>query len=197
MSSVALGFGTAAIAVFCFGSNFLPVKKFEKQTGDGMFFQWVMCMAIWCVGLVVQAIRGFPAFEPLAMLGGFLWCTGNILSVSVIQLIGLGLGLLLWGLANLLMGWSSGTFGLFGLTKQTVPRPVYNYVGVAIEVVALVLYFFVKPNTTAHREDSLTGESTDAIMINDKLWAEKQVENKSIFSRLTPIQNKYLVASLP
>ena len=36
--------------------------------------------------------------------------------VPIVQMIGLSLGLLLWGTANLIMGWSSGTFGLFGLT---------------------------------------------------------------------------------
>jgi hypothetical protein len=67
----AIGFLCAGIAVVCFGSNFVPVKKFE--TGDGMFFQWIMCTAIWLEGFLVHCARGFPVFEPLAMLGGFLW----------------------------------------------------------------------------------------------------------------------------
>ena len=36
-----LGIGTA---VLFFGSNFIPIKKYE--TGDGMFFQFVVCMGI-------------------------------------------------------------------------------------------------------------------------------------------------------
>jgi len=43
----------------------------------GLFFQWVCCIAIWMVGFVLNGIRLFPQFYPLAMLGGFLWCTGT------------------------------------------------------------------------------------------------------------------------
>lgn len=51
---VGLGFLAAAIAVVFFGSNYVPVKKFE--TGDGVFFQWINCSAIWIVGLVVNGM---------------------------------------------------------------------------------------------------------------------------------------------
>jgi hypothetical protein len=90
-----LGYIAAAVAVLCFGSNFVPVKKFE--TGDGMFFQWILCTGIWLTGLVVNGIQGWPRFEPIAMIGGVLWCTGNLLTVPIIKMIGLGLGLLIWG----------------------------------------------------------------------------------------------------
>jgi hypothetical protein len=70
-----IGFVCAAISVVAFGSNFVPVKKFE--TGDGLFFQWIMCTAIWLAGFLVNIIQGFPKFEPLAMFGGFLWCGPN------------------------------------------------------------------------------------------------------------------------
>ena len=52
----ATGYVAVAIAVVFFGTNFVPVKRFE--TGDGMFFQWVMCSAIFCWGLVLQARLG-------------------------------------------------------------------------------------------------------------------------------------------
>ena len=43
MADVNLYIGYAAIATasLFFGSNFVPVKKFE--TGDGVFFQWILC----------------------------------------------------------------------------------------------------------------------------------------------------------
>lgn len=34
------------------------------------------------------------------------------------------------------MGWASGTFGLFGLHQQTVSWPVLNYIGVATAVLS-------------------------------------------------------------
>ena len=54
MSSPDLGRGLAcaAVAVLFFGSNFLPVKNYE--TDNGIFFQWVLAVGIWSVGLVVN-----------------------------------------------------------------------------------------------------------------------------------------------
>lgn len=56
-------------------TNFIPVKTFE--TGDGLFFQWVLCTAIWSVGLIVQLVVGATEFQPWAVLGGVSWATGN------------------------------------------------------------------------------------------------------------------------
>ena len=48
---------------FFWGSSNVPVKQFE--TGDGVFYQLIVCMSIWSVGFVVNAIRGFPNFYGL------------------------------------------------------------------------------------------------------------------------------------
>ncbi len=92
-----------------------------------MFYQWVMCASIWVVGLIVQFARGTTTFEAFAALGGVLWCTGNMCAVPTIRCIGMGLGLLIWGTANLVMGWATGAFGLFGLDQNTVNLPALNY----------------------------------------------------------------------
>lgn len=39
------------------------------------------------------------------MLGGALWCVGNVTVVPIVNNIGLSLGMLLWGLSNMLVGW--------------------------------------------------------------------------------------------
>ncbi len=153
-TSTLTGYLCALVSIIFFGSNFVPVKRFE--TGDGMFFQWVLCCAIWCVGLVVYAIRGFPTFQPLAMLGGAIWATGNIMSVPIIKILGLSLGLLIWGQSNMLIGWATGYFGLFGIKSQadqTHNKPL-NFIGVALAVVALSLYIFIKPPSAADSDDS-------------------------------------------
>ena len=67
MVPASTGFICVFIAMIGFGSNFIPVKRFE--TGDGMFFQWVLCCAIWCCGLIVYCVQGCPTFQPVAMLG--------------------------------------------------------------------------------------------------------------------------------
>lgn len=40
------------VAILGFGSNFVPVKRFE--TGDGMFYQWIMCAGIFVYGTLLQ-----------------------------------------------------------------------------------------------------------------------------------------------
>lgn len=97
-------FAAVCVAVLLFGSNLIPVKKYFAS--DGLFFQWIMCSGIWFVGLIVHLARACPQFEPVAMLGGMFWALGNMLAVPVIQLIGIGLSILLWGSSTLIVGWA-------------------------------------------------------------------------------------------
>jgi len=186
MSEQGIGFVCAAVAVLFFGSNFIPVKKYE--TGDGLFFQWIMCTAIWIGGFLVNVARGFPEFQPLAMLGGFLWCTGNVMVVPIVKMIGLSLGLLLWGSVNLMMGWSSGTFGLFGLTKESVPVPWLNYLGFCMAVLSIFIYVFIKTETKSI-EDS-TDPERKGLITNDLSPLNLEETGDSWVDRLNPSQKK-------
>jgi len=177
-----VGYAVCAYAGVAFGSNFVPVKRYDA--GDGVFFQWVLCSAIFIVGFIVNAIRDFPDFQPLAMLGGFLWATGNMMAVPIIQCIGLSLGLLLWGLSNLLMGWSTGTFGWFGLHHQTVPIPALNYVGAGLAVVSGVLFAFIRPNKDEEIEVPFTKEDST---INEFPQSQRQIFS---LATMTPNQKR-------
>lgn len=185
MVPASTGFICVFIAMIGFGSNFIPVKRFE--TGDGMFFQWVLCCAIWCCGLIVYCVQGCPTFQPVAMLGGFIWATGNIMSVPIIKTIGLSLGLLIWGQANMLMGWATGYFGWFGVISQRdqVASPKLNFIGVGLAVVALSLYVFIKPNDEKKGKD----ESVSQNNTNDphkRLLAHAAVGDYASMSNNTP-----------
>merc|ERR1719181_2549050 len=79
------------------------------------------------------------------MLGGALWATGNVLAVPVIKLVGLSLGLLIWGATNCVTGWLTGTFGLFGVKPDNIPRPWLNYLGLGLTLVSLSLYVLIRP----------------------------------------------------
>jgi len=123
------------VAVLFFGTYAVPVKKYP--TGDGVVFQWVECCGILLVGMIIQVINGAPyVFEPLAMVGGALWCLGNATVIPVVDRIGLGLGILIWGGFNLVIGWSVGHF----VFKETVNHPILNYIGVALALVSIGLY---------------------------------------------------------
>jgi membrane protein implicated in regulation of membrane protease activity len=185
----AVGYAAAGVAVVCFGSNFIPVKKFN--TGDGMFFQWIQCAAIWIVGVMVQLIRSNTNFYPVAMLGGFFWATGNIMVVPIVKMIGLGLGLLIWGTSNLVMGWASGRFGLFHLTKQPIDNSILNTIGVVFAVLSVIIFANVRPvsnnnNNNNKRVNSTEDEDEDALeplssaveAVQERTWVDSLSETQ-------------------
>ncbi|XP_060707524.1 transmembrane protein 144-like isoform X2 [Hemiscyllium ocellatum] len=191
-SHLALGFIACAVAVVFFGSNFVPVKKFD--TGDGMFFQWILCAAIWIVSLVVNLILKCPEFWPLAMIGGFLWATGNITVVPIVKTIGLGLGVLIWAAFNLLMGWASSRFGWFGIDPEEVAKPWLNYLGAALSFLSATIFFFVKSdvNTRNHSESTLpllidsNINTSEEIILTDESWVDK----------LSPLKKRFVGSCL-
>eukprot|EP00062_Callorhinchus_milii_P012011 gi/632958732/ref/XP_007895207.1/ PREDICTED: transmembrane protein 144 [Callorhinchus milii] len=165
------GFISLAVAVIGFGSNFVPVKKID--TGDGLFFQWIFCTAIWVVSLVVHLIQNCPKFWPLTMLGGFLWATGNITVIPILKTIGLGMGVLIWATFSLLMGWASSRFGWFGLNVQEVPSPILNYIGTAMAALSAGILFFVK----TENKELLSDEASPLMQEKDK-ENEKDIETE-------------------
>ncbi|XP_069868360.1 transmembrane protein 144 isoform X2 [Dipodomys merriami] len=171
-TGLAIGYLSSSVAILLFGSNFVPLKKYD--TGDGsptagvrsfiqlhnnavikpllipvplpncMFLQWVLCAAVWLVAVVVNLILRCPKFWPFAMLGGCIWATGNIAVVPIIKTIGLGLGILIWGSFNALTGWASSRFGWFGMDSEEVSKPILNYIGAGLSIVSAFIFLFIK-----------------------------------------------------
>jgi len=110
-------------------------------------------MGIWVSGLIVFITRGAPEFYPAAMSGGAIWCTGNCMTVYIIDKIGLGPGLVVWGTSALIIGWLTGFFGLFGLPSERpcLSEPWLNVAGLGLAMAALVDSTYVKkgPPVTA------------------------------------------------
>uniref|UniRef100_A0A8C7KRY8 Transmembrane protein 144 n=1 Tax=Oncorhynchus kisutch TaxID=8019 RepID=A0A8C7KRY8_ONCKI len=172
------GFVSCGVAVLFYGSNFVPVKKIP--TGDGLFFQWVLCAAVWSVSLVVNIILGSPTFWPLAMLGGAIWATGNITVVPIVKTIGLGLGLLIWASFNLLIGWASSRFGWFGIDAEEVSNPTLNYCGAGCCLLSAVIFFFVKSDV--HSQSSRP-EEEEPLLID----GVRHTAVPTVFSNLSPL----------
>lgn len=137
-----VGFIGAAVAAVFFGSNFVPVKKYD--VADGVFFQLFLGIGIFIVGVVVNGIQEAPKFHPFAMLGGVLWATGSICVVPIVRAIGMGMGLLIWGGTSLVMGWACGRFGLLGNVESVPANPGLNYGGVVLSLVSIFIFIFVK-----------------------------------------------------
>ncbi|XP_053114374.1 transmembrane protein 144 isoform X2 [Hemicordylus capensis] len=189
-TELTIGFTSSAVAVVLFGSNFVPIKKFD--TGDGMFFQWILCTAIWIVSLIVNLIQNCPKFWPLAMVGGFLWATGNITVVPIVKTIGLGLGLLIWASFNLLTGWASSRFGWFGIDPEEVAKPVLNYIGAGLSVLSTILFLLVKTDVQSALPSS---ESTPLIrehLVNTSIHSAANRSDVSWVDSFSPLGKRII-----
>ena len=119
-------------------------------------------MGIWFCGIVVQLVRNSPPFEPFAMVGGMLWCIGNATAVPVIQLVGLGVGMCVWGGSSLVMGWASGRFGILGVKTQKVENEAMNICGILLCIASIGIMFKVK---TVKAEQEAAGKPfTDPLL---------------------------------
>jgi hypothetical protein len=175
MVNYLLGFFSCFIAILGFGVNFVPVKKYD--TGDGLFYQFVMCSATLFIGIIVQLIRN-TAFQPLAMLGGVLWSLGNITAIPIIQLVGFGLGSLLWNAANLIFGWAVGT----SLTVQLHAAILFSWLKqiltVLLEIVCRILWLLGSQQTNRHSASIQYCRGPLILTINDNhvLRAEQSAQ---------------------
>ena len=142
----AMGFLGAVLAVLGFGSSFVPIKKYKKFAGNGVFAQFCMCFGRFMFGLVMLLTRENQQFYPAAALGGLFWSGGNAISVPIIQCIGMGLGIAIWGTTNMLIGWASGAFGWWGVKKEVPETPWLSYLSVFLSFCSIVLFLLVEPN---------------------------------------------------
>uniref|UniRef100_A0A8R1Y277 Uncharacterized protein n=1 Tax=Onchocerca volvulus TaxID=6282 RepID=A0A8R1Y277_ONCVO len=153
LNNTLVGLAACGITTSLFGSLFVPIRRFDP--GDGLFSQWVMDSAIFMFGMIINAYEGFPKFYPLAMLGGAFWAIGNATAIIILKSIGLGMGVLIWGMASCLMGWASSRFGLFGL-KQNVPNSVtLNYIGLLLILSGGALFSLVKPTPQTNDDNKI------------------------------------------
>jgi len=142
-----MGLFWCAVAGIGFGTNFLPVKKIDA--GDGIFFAFCMSVGIIPVGVLgafvasteeSEAFQTMPRFHPYAMQGGAAWMLGNLMCPLIIKWIGLGLGLTVWDLTNMIMGWATGYFGLFHIPREHVRIPWMNLLGISLASISLLLF---------------------------------------------------------
>ncbi len=145
-----------------YGSNYLPVKHYE--TGDGFFFQFMLCIGIWISGIPVYAYQAFPTFYSWPLFGGFLWSCGNLVSVPVIKFLGIGLGSLFWNIVGLVVGWGNARFGWFGVNKEVPSNSWLNYLGVSFATISILIFVFVQTETHTIKDDD--DKADEEVIIN-------------------------------
>lgn len=138
MDELTVAWLCTVIACIGFGCCYLPVKKVDVQ--DGRFFTLWLATGIFIVGLAQWLGDGMYKFEPVAMFGGAIWAAGNLCVPFIIKRCGLGIGQLVWGATNMLTGWATGTFGLFGVNRASVANPELNYIGVLLSICSLAIF---------------------------------------------------------
>jgi len=188
MVSLALGYIGALIASVFFGSNYVPTKNYPQ--GDGMSFVWFFSSGVLTVGIVSIFIAGKAIFVYSGLIGGTLWATGNLCVIPIVKMIGLGLGLLLWGSTSLVMGFMVGKFGWFGVDKQEVAHSGMNWGGIVCVIAAMGVFFFIKP-TLQEEEDKapLLGREQ-----SNKYQIQEESKVVSVFDRI-PSAHKTIVGS--
>uniref|UniRef100_A0A1I7Y8K1 Transmembrane protein 144 n=1 Tax=Steinernema glaseri TaxID=37863 RepID=A0A1I7Y8K1_9BILA len=142
IASPAVGYIATIVSCAAFGFMFAPLRKFDCR--DGFFVQWVECAVVFMFGFCINAIRDFPKFNLIACFGGFLYATGNVASVPIVDAVGIGLGMLIWGSIQVTVGWCVARFGLFGTTAQDVQNNAMNIAGLVLTLVSGVMFVFVK-----------------------------------------------------
>ncbi|KAL6738135.1 hypothetical protein Aduo_011715 [Ancylostoma duodenale] len=146
---VLVGATAAVVSAITYGSTYVPVRWFEA--GDGLFFQWMMCIGQTLVGTMVLAISGWPPLFPLAMLSGVFFAVGNALTVYIMDGIGMAVGSLLWNTITCVVGWAVTRFGLLGNPQQLPHENVMNFIGVIVVCVGGCFFATIKHHPMAVR----------------------------------------------
>ncbi|KAF8360658.1 hypothetical protein PRIPAC_87581, partial [Pristionchus pacificus] len=174
-TDIVIGYVACLVSCIGFGTMFVPLRNADCR--DGFFVQWVQCAVVFIVGFFINIARGFPAFNYIAAIGGVLYATGNVFSVPIIEGIGVGLGMLIWGTIQVLVGWGVARFGIFDLLA---PSPtlhnVLNYIGMAVTVICGILFVFVRHHEEEKVEDIQKEDSEITVEmeeINSKKMEEK------------------------
>uniref|UniRef100_A0A0R3W775 EamA domain-containing protein n=1 Tax=Taenia asiatica TaxID=60517 RepID=A0A0R3W775_TAEAS len=104
----------------------------------------------------------------------YLKCTNhheqsNITVVPIIKRLGMGIGMLIWSMASLLVGWASSRFGWFGIQPEVPTNETLNIAGVALAAMSVIFYAFITPtpvegqeahySETVHDTERSVGES--------------------------------------
>merc|ERR1711964_194067 len=106
---------------------------------------------IWFVGIVLHfVVLGCPSLIPevgavYGLWGGGMRACGNLLVIPVINNIGQSLGICVWGVITMLMGWFMGYFGILGARTSQIEHLWLNLIGVAFAVMTCVVYLFIQP----------------------------------------------------
>ncbi|KAK6746653.1 hypothetical protein RB195_000119 [Necator americanus] len=127
---IVVGIAATVVSAITYGSTWVPVRWFD--TGDGLYFQWLMCIGQTLFGTVVLGLSSWPPVFPLAMLSGVFFAVGNALTIYIMDGIGMAVGSLLWNTITCVVGWAVTRFGLLWNPQQLPRDNILNFFGVVV-----------------------------------------------------------------
>lgn len=169
-----------AAAALGWGSNFTVVKGYPMA--DGFVFQLWLCTGILffgiCTAFAAESQRGYAPGEHgdfgalnvtlslLGVFGGAMWCVGNLCTVEIINCIGLGMGMAIWGGTSLVVAFILGRVRvcLGGECLDVAPLScaTCGLTGCALSVVSLALFSQVNP--VLDNGATATGDAETALL---------------------------------
>ncbi|KAL7679031.1 putative sugar transport protein [Plasmopara halstedii] len=197
---VLLGYTAATLAVFFFGTCYVPAKAYA--TYDGIIFQWFMCSGILMVGIAWGLLsNNWSQFShsgmftfPEGLLGGALFAIANLLIPTVVNTLGLGVGFMLWNATNITLGYCVSRLGLFGVSPTIPTMPWISLLGIFFMLASIAVYGTIKPtlkapkagktarNPTNVRENNSRESSNASLASEDSPLLPQFAELKSIAS---------------
>ena len=138
-----LGMISVLIAVICWGSYLVPMKRIQKY--DPYFFQFVMCQSIFISSILISFFTKNLVFSYFGIISGILWATGNLFSIFAVQNSGLSKAAPIW------MGTAIFMSFIWGLIFfKEILSPSTALVGIVI----LITGIFIISSITESKEKS-------------------------------------------
>ena len=163
MTSVVVGVVGVLLATLFWGCNLSVVKRYDMQ--DGIVFQFWSAVGVMLVGVCTlfvsaneNAVNSTHDFRPVlswyGIIGGAMWALGNLLTVIIVNRVGLGVGLSIWGGVSLVTSFLFGLLGFMDLKPQVMNLKI-AIPGIILAIAALVSFAFVQP--TIKSNDATNG----------------------------------------
>uniref|UniRef100_A0A0K0ESP2 Protein quiver n=1 Tax=Strongyloides stercoralis TaxID=6248 RepID=A0A0K0ESP2_STRER len=173
-----LGVFYCIIAAIGFGSMYIPILRYNK--GNGALAQFGTGVGI-LIGSFIHALYNREFYINIyPMFGGVLWSIANFGSFFVIDIFGIGIGMLLWNVGNCITGWITGYYGLFGIKSRKPKHFFTNIIGVFLILISGIIFSFIKKNVRQHKYTdiiSLQMYNRGTIFFNDNYENSTNVNN--------------------
>lgn len=151
MVSFGIGLVCATACSVFYGVQYVPCKKYN--TYDGCVFQWFMACGIMLGGVLLEIVGllwlDWPSTDPQVLLYGvacgLIWGFANSLVIPLLHLTGLALGFTLYHIINLMTGYMTSRFGLFGMQQDSGKIPLLRDMGVVVLIISFIALCFVEP----------------------------------------------------